>query len=167
MPNELLFKPPSFAAEKALFSKKSAVSNIVDDKLVADWVKEAPEVVAAGVPKVISQAIPAGTPVKKGTAVDLVLAPKSVVPGKIAKGIYGAWKESTLEEVEKKFDPFPEAKGIIAKYENAADLKKNEADFSVVSQALQAAGVPIDDNNADTSFESAFVGMKFAQEFSL
>jgi len=113
-------------------------------------------------PRVISQSIVPGTKVTAGTAVDLVLAPKSSIPVDIFQGIHTAFKGKPLTFT----DPIATdaaARKILLTYEHPEDVPAVEK--QALTGILTQNGVAIDDSKTETSFNAAFDTMRNVMAF--
>lgn len=113
-------------------------------------------------PRVISQSIVPGTKVPAGTAVDLVLAPKTIIPIDIFEGVHAAFKGKTVSDA----DPIAtdvDARKILLTYEDPADVPAPEK--QALTQILTRNGVNIDNTKTDTSFDAAFNTMRSVMAF--
>ena len=118
---------------------KLAFSKALANDLVLDWAGKAPTVETGQEPKVVLQSIAAGTPIKKGTAINLTLAAKSAVPGAVIGGIYGPWKEMTLGDIEAVALKDAEVVSIIDKYSALARDAQLSGDRVAAENFLQHA----------------------------
>src|SRR5438093_6890882 len=113
-------------------------------------------------PRVLSQSITPGTRVTAGTAVDLVLAPKSAIPVDIFQGVHAAFKGKSLTFT----DPIAtdaDARKILLTYEHPEDVPAVEK--QTLTGVLTRNGVAIDDSKTETSFNAAFDTMRSAMAF--
>jgi hypothetical protein len=131
----------------------SAAARIIGDLQIVD---------PKNLPRVISQSILPGTKVSAGTAVDLVLAPKSSIPIDIFQGIHTAFKGKALTFT----DPIAtdaDARKILLTYEHPEDVPAVEK--QTLTGILSRNGVAVDDTKTDTSFNAAFNTMRSAMAF--
>jgi hypothetical protein len=113
-------------------------------------------------PRVISQTIAPGTKVTAGTAIDLVLAPKSSIPIDIFQDIHIAFKGKALTFA----DPIAvdaDARKILLTYERPEDVPAVEK--AALTTVLSRNGVAIDETKTNTSFNAAFNTMRSVMAF--
>ena len=113
------------------------------------------------VPVAVSQSIPAGKLVPKGTPVDIVLVPMS----NIHFGLFDQTHVDLAAHPVTDVLPIirdPVVAPVLAKT-SAADLTPNEK--QIVTDKLRAINVAIDDTNPARTFELAFNSLKGAQAF--
>jgi hypothetical protein len=113
-------------------------------------------------PRVVSQSIVPGTKVTAGTAVDLVLAPKSSIPIDIFQDIHVAFKGKALTFT----DPIAadaDARKILLTYERPEDVPAVER--QTLTGVLSRNGVAVDDSKTETSFNAAFGTMRSVMAF--
>jgi hypothetical protein len=113
-------------------------------------------------PRVISQSIVAGIKVSAGTAIDLVLAPKSAIPFDLFENIHVAFKGKTVDQVDA-IATNTDARKILLSYENPEDVPT--ADKEALKQVFNNNNVGIDDSKTNTSFNAAFQTMRSAMAF--
>ncbi|HEV8261350.1 MAG TPA: hypothetical protein VGQ19_11415 [Burkholderiales bacterium] len=135
----------------------------VDSKQVEKIIGDYQVVDARNLPRVVSQSVAAGTRVAEGTAVDLVLAPKSSVVFDMFEGIHTAFKGKSVDQ----FDVIAnntEARKTLLTYENPQDVPN--ADKNALISLFGANGVPIDETKTDTGFNAAFNAMRSAMAYT-
>ncbi|MCX6627065.1 MAG: PASTA domain-containing protein [Candidatus Solibacter sp.] len=113
-------------------------------------------------PRVISQTIAPGTKVTAGTAIDLVLAPKSSIPLDIFQDIHSAFKGKALTFT----DPIAadaDARKILLTYERPEDVPAVEK--AALTGVLARNGVSINESQTNTGFNAAFNTMRSVMAF--
>lgn len=115
------------------------------------------------VTKVVSQSVPPGTPVPKGTAIDVVLAQPGLIPIDVIPDPHVSLKGRTLGNV---FDTFikdsPDVRNVLARNDSAATL--STADQGVIQNAFQAQDIPIGTQPGQT-IDQAFKSLQAAFAF--
>jgi hypothetical protein len=115
------------------------------------------------VTKVVSQSVPPGTAVPRGTSIDIVLAEPGGLPIDIIPDPHTALSGRSLANV---FDSFikdsPAVRNVLARNESAATL--STADQGVIQAAFQAQEVPITTQPGQT-MQQAFGSLQAAFAF--
>jgi hypothetical protein len=124
----------------------------VDQKKVDQFLGDLSQLPVLLLPRVVSQSIVSGTKVTKGTVVDLVLAPRNKIPFNIFDGVHISLQNKTLDALDPLFADAA-AKKTLLTYTSAADIPA--ADKTHLTQAMQEAGIAIDDAGAGTSLDAA------------
>lgn len=151
------------AAQKAQIARDGVqVPSIrIDPQRLGQVIAGKPEVVA----KVVSQSVPPGTTVPKGTAVDIVLAEPRRLPIGIIADFHRGLEERTVGQV---FDTFVRdnvaLRSVIARNETPDTL--SAADQAVITKAFADANVPITNQPGET-LASAFQTVQAAYTFGL
>jgi hypothetical protein len=116
-------------------------------------------------PRVVSQSVKAGTKVPRGTEVDLFLAPRQSIPGKLIPGSHrGIAKETTtMEDIVKAHLADRAMRERVAKYESFEEMP--ERDRTAFRQALEEQDIQIDETKSDLNSDAAFRTMKTALAF--
>jgi len=132
----------------------------IDPDLFDDFFGGRPHIVN----KVVSQSIPAGTVVNEGTAVDLVMAPASSIPGRIFQGGHGTLREQTMEDVYNRYiDGNVEVARMLSRRTSAAQLTAE--DVNVIRQVAERNDISIGDEIGERP-EDVFVSWQFANTFA-
>lgn len=114
--------------------------------------------------RVVTQSIAAGTPVARGTAVDLVLAEPSRIPIDVVDGIHAALIEETMASMYDRFlKNDPELTNIVANA--AAGAATPAADVTKVQQKAAAQGVEVT-ATAGQDFAAFMTGLQAAYTFN-
>jgi hypothetical protein len=113
------------------------------------------------IPVGISQSIPAGTLVPKGTPVDVVLAPMSSIPFGLLDQFHDDLKAVPITNVLPLLSD-PQVAPILQKA-SASDLTADEK--TIVTNQLKTLNVTVDDTNPAKTFALAFDSLKSAQAF--
>jgi hypothetical protein len=151
------------AAQKAQIARDGvAVASVKLDRLRLDQViLGKPEVIA----KVVSQSVPPGTTVPKGTSIDIVLAEPRGLPIGIIADFHRGLEAQTVGQV---FDTFVRdnvaLRSVIARNDTPDTL--SAADQAVISKAFSDANVPITTQPGQT-LASAFQTVQAAYTFGL
>jgi hypothetical protein len=124
----------------------------VDQKKIDQFLGSLILVPTTDLPRVVSQSVPSGTKVTKGTVVDLVLAPRTKIPFSIFDGAHLSLQAKTLDALDPLFSDAA-AKKTLLTYSTAAEIQAAEKTHLIT--ALTGAGVQVDDANAGTSLEAA------------
>lgn len=124
--------------------------------------KTAIEGVLAGtrevVTRVVAQSIKAGTPVARGTMVNLTLTESKRIPGRAIEGIHVQFAEENLQDIfDKYLEPDPELQNIIARSSGGQAL--TAAERNRLSEKVRAKGVQVDEA-AGTDVEAVIVGLQ-------
>lgn len=104
-------------------------------------------------PRVISQSVKPGTKVVPGTVVDLILAPKQIIPFEIFEDAHADLRFATLERMDPVVND-PRARRFLLKYERAADVPESER--PELTQLLSQADIGIVEDDPERNFEKAF-----------
>lgn len=113
--------------------------------------------------KVVSQSVAPGTPVPKGTPIDVVFAPPFALPIDVIRDPHVGLAGRTLGSV---YDTFivnnPDVRNVLARNDSAATL--STADQAVIKTAFQGADVAINDE-AGSTMQQAFSSLQAALAF--
>ena len=132
----------------------------VDTDLFDDFFGGRPHVVN----KVVSQSIKPGTVVNEGTAVDLVMAPTSSLPGRIFQGGHTTLRDQTMDEVFNRYiEGNVEVARMLTRRTTAAQLTPE--DLNVIRQVAERNDVSISDEVGERP-EDVFVSWQFANTFA-
>ena len=125
------------------------------DKNKADFAFDQFEVLPTkSLPRVVSQSVPAGTKVTRGTVVDLVLVPGDSVPFDIFEGVHADFKGKTVHFMTENMLADAKTRQIFLKYEDPDDLPA--ADKTFLQKEFTENGISFDENVADKSFNAAY-----------
>jgi hypothetical protein len=113
-------------------------------------------------PRVVSQSIPPGTKVTRGTVVDFVLVPKQDIPFDIFENVHDALIGKGLTQVDDLVENVA-VRNVLLKNENAADV--TAADKAVLVTEFQKKGIAVDDAQPGKTFEKAFESVRMAVAF--
>ncbi|MBI3347683.1 MAG: hypothetical protein HY020_10795 [Burkholderiales bacterium] len=116
------------------------------------------------VSRVVTQSIVPGTPVSRGTAINLVLAEATRIPLSVVDGIYAALQQETMASLYTRFlADDAELKNIVA---NAAiGAPTPAADVATVQRKAAAKGVQVTDT-AGQDFAAFMTGLQAAYTFN-
>jgi hypothetical protein len=146
-PPDIVFVELGEAVQKAQIARDGVpVAKINLDQVVIDQVAiSKPPFIT----KVVSQSIAPGTPVPKGTAVDIVLVEPFDLPSAIAKDGHRGLDDRTIGQVAELFLRNDAAvRGVVARNEAADTLSAD--DQAVLRGAFERAKVPISDTPGQT-----------------
>lgn len=110
--------------------------------------------------KVVTQSITPGTAVARGTAIDISLANTRDLPVAVVPNVHVAFQDLTMAQLNDRFAGNAAVRDIVKRRTSAEDLTATER--ASLTQAFQAADVPINDDNP---VEAAFAGVKAAFTF--
>jgi hypothetical protein len=114
-------------------------------------------------PVAVSQSIPAGTMVAKGTPVDIVLVPASDIDFGLLQQVHGDLAALPITAALPLVND-PQISPLLARA-SAADLSADEK--AIVTNKLKSTlNVTVDDTNPAKTFELAFDSLKSAQAFA-
>jgi len=113
-------------------------------------------------PRVVSQSIPPGTKVTRGTVVDFVVVPKQDIPFDIFENIHAGLIGKGLTQVDDLVENVT-VRNVLLKNETAADV--TAADRAVLVTEFQKKGIAVDDAQPGTTFEKAFESVRMAVAF--
>jgi hypothetical protein len=139
-----------------------------DTKKVADLISTLPPIVRVALPRAVSQSIPGGTRVPKGTPVDIVLVAVTDIPFSVIDGVHIDLAQRSLADVQPVLLD-PKVAAILNKNVDASQV--SDADKQILTGVLQtqlnAPGNPfvINDQVPASSFATAFQSLKMAQAF--
>lgn len=114
-------------------------------------------------PRVVSQSVPAGTKVTRGTVVDLLLVPKSGVPFDVFDGVHADFKGKNVDFLTEGMLEDARARQIFLTYENADDIPP--ADKTLLQGQFNRSGITFDETREDKNFKSAFNTARAALAF--
>src|SRR5262245_4027463 len=125
----------------------------LDPKKVDQFVGDLTQILPKDLPRVISQAVAAGTKVPAGTVVDLVLAPRSKIQFSVFDGLHMDLVAKNLDAIDGLFAD-PAAKKTLLTYTAPEDVP--EADKTQLKNAFQSVGITVDETNPNRTFAKAF-----------
>ena len=159
---ELLIETDVRAAQRAKIvrdGKPVAQIQVNQDKISGVLVGYRPLV-----SRVVTQSIAPGTPVARGTAINLVLAEASRIPLDVIDGIHVAIQQETMASLYTRFlASDPELTNIVANAATGASTPA--ADVVKVQQKAAAKGVQVTDT-AGQDFNAFMTGLQAAYTFS-
>jgi hypothetical protein len=125
----------------------------LDLKRVDQFVGDLTQIPTKDLPRVISQAIPAGTKVAAGTTVDLVLAPRTRIPFDVFDGVHADLATKTLDVIDPLFAN-PAIKKTLLTYTSADEVPAVER--AQLQTAFAGVGITVDETNPNRTFDKAF-----------
>lgn len=128
---------------------------------IDDFVAHTPILPRLMIPVAVSQSIPAGTMVAKGTPIDVVLAPMSSIPFGLLDRVHDDMKALAITAALPVISD-PRVAPILNKA-NASDVTADER--KIVTDKLQTLHVTVDDANPAKTFALAFESLKSARAF--
>jgi hypothetical protein len=105
-------------------------------------------------PRVVSQGVPAGTKVTKGTVVDLVLVPRSGVPFDIFDRVHSDFMGKNVEFMTEGMLADAKTRQIFLTYEDPDDIPA--ADKTFLQTQFVNSGITFDEALENKSFKSAY-----------
>jgi hypothetical protein len=128
---------------------------------VSDLVGRLVPITRIKVPRVVSQSIPAGTRIPKGTPVDLVLVPVSDIDFSLLTTVHDDLKAKSIDSVLPLLsDP---AVDPILKKDSVANL--TDAEKATLTSKLATLGVTVDNTVSGKSLDLAFQSLQSAKAF--
>ena len=124
-----------------------------DPKKLDQFIGTLPEIPIAALPRVLSQNIPPGTKVPAGTVVDLVLAPRGIIPFAVLDNVHADLAAKNLDAIDGLYADQTARKTLLT-YATADQVPAAERNH--LQAALQAVGVTVDDTSVDKTFAKAF-----------
>ena len=113
--------------------------------------------------KVVSQSIPAGTPVRVGSTVDLVLAQPSQVPIRIIEGVHVELRERTFDSIySTTIAQNAELRRVLARTADPETLTPTDA--QVVRSALNTMDISVTDEPG-RDLNAGFIALKAGMTF--
>lgn len=113
--------------------------------------------------KIVSQSVPAGTPVPVGSAIDIVLAEPAQIPSRVIEGVHLDLRDRTFGEIySSAIAPNAELRRVLARTPSAEVLSGTDA--QVVVDALQNLDISVGDEpgrDLDAGFQALKAGMTF------
>lgn len=113
------------------------------------------------VPRVLSQSLPAGTFVARGTPVDLVLVRSADVTMGILEDVHVGLADRTVEELLPVFEN-PLVKSAMKKGDSS---KITDTEKQAVEEALAGFQIDIDESDGQKTFDKAFKSLQGARVF--
>ena len=113
-------------------------------------------------PRVISQSIPPGTKVTKGTVVDFVVVPKQDIPFDIFANLHENLIGKGLTHVDELIENVT-VRNVLLKNGTAADV--TPADKAALVTEFQKKGITVDEAQPGKTFERAFESVRMAVAF--
>jgi hypothetical protein len=125
----------------------------INDKLLEQFVGDLTQIPTKELPRVVSQAIAAGTKVAAGTVVDLVLAPRTKIPFEVLERPHKDLKGKMFDAIDALYADNVAKKTLLS---YAAADQVPQAEKAALTQAFQKVGINVDDADANASFDRAF-----------
>lgn len=125
----------------------------LDTKKVDQFVGDLTQILPKDLPRVVSQAVPAGTKVVAGTVVDLVLAPRTKIPFDVFSGVHMDLAAKNLDAIDPLFANAA-ARKTLQTYDSADAVPQAEKD--ALKTAFQSVGITVDESNPNRTFQKAF-----------
>jgi hypothetical protein len=113
-------------------------------------------------PRVISQSVTAGTKVVKGAVVDLVLAPREIIPFDMFSNLHADLVGKAVPILDPVLNQ-PNVRQILLSNEDPAGV--NAADKTTLTTALKTAGVNVNEADPARTFTHAFNSARGALAF--
>jgi len=115
--------------------------------------------------RVVAQSVAPGTPVPKGTSIDLVLASPLGLPVGIVPNTHSGLQQQTMQSLyQTMVAPLPAIRGILAR--NSAPDTLTADDKAAIQGVLSQNDIALDDTNPATSFAAAFTALQAAATFA-
>jgi hypothetical protein len=114
-------------------------------------------------PRVVTQSIPSGTKVTRGTTVDLVLAPPSDIPFGIFDNVHRDLKQRSVSDLVDTMLQNTTVRQTLLKYDKPEDVPT--ADKALLQSEFGKVQVTIDEGQPDTGFAAAFNAARGALAF--
>lgn len=128
---------------------------------VEDFVGRLKPITRVSVPRAVSQSIPAGTRVPKGTPVDLVLVPVSDIDFSLFDQVHDDFKTKSIQTILPLLSD-PEVQPILQK-SRPEDLTADER--NKIQLKLAPLGIAVEDSDPKKSFNVAFQSLQSAKAF--
>ena len=142
---------------------KEVVAPVFNPNRIDDFLQHSSTLPRLLIPVAISQSIPAGTMVAKGTPVDIVFAPMSNINFGLLDVVHDDFKNLSVTDtnLQQKVLGDSQVTAILSK--GVADV--TPAEKQVISDKLKAINVTVDDNTPGKTFNLAFASLKSALAF--
>lgn len=114
------------------------------------------------IPRVVTQSITAGTHVSPGTVVDLVLAPKQLLPFGIFDGVHADLQARTLDFLDDVIEN-PEVRKLVLTYDSGD--KMTAAEKQVITAEMGRKQITVNPEDASRSFNAIVEGLRTAAAF--
>ena len=135
---------------------------VLDDKKATFVLENLPTVQPKAAPRVVSQSIPPGTKVTPGTVVDLILAPKDVIPFDIFEAVHADLKLKNLNHVDDVVENVA-VREVLLKRESASEVTTEEKQLLVTE--FQKKGITVNEADSNRTFDKAFSNVRSAVAF--
>lgn len=133
----------------------------IDPRLVADVITRYRPIARLQVPRAVSQSIPAGTHVAKGTPVDIVFVPASDIDLSIFAGVHADFASKNVAQVL----PIVQDATVLPILQKASFASLTEADKTSLSTALNANNIGVVPTDPTRTLEVAFNTLQSARAF--
>lgn len=134
---------------------------VLDTGRVVEFIDKLPPVNRFAIPRVLSQGIPAGVKVARGTVVDITCVPATSIKVSLLETSHVALRTRAVAEVANVISD--SLASVLALNETSTSL--NEHDRGLVQGAITQLQITIDNTQADRSFETAFQTLRDVQVF--
>ena len=115
--------------------------------------------------RVVAQSVAPGTPVPKGTSIDLVMASPFWLPIGIVPNTHVALQQRSMQDLyQAVIAPTPALRGVLARNSSPDTLSTD--DKATIQSVLAQQNVGIDDANPSTGFAAAFTALQAAATFA-
>jgi hypothetical protein len=150
----------------------AAAANIARDGVTVPILTIDPSRLIAAMPnftlledRVVAQSVAPGTPVPKGTSIDLVLASPLGLPVGIVPNTHSGLQQQTMQSLyQTMVAPLPAIRGVLAR--NATPDTLSTDDKAAIQGVLSQNDIGVDDTNPATSFAAAFTALQAAATFA-
>jgi len=134
---------------------------VLDTGRVVEFIDKLPPVNRFSIPRVLSQGIPAGVKVARGTVVDITCVPATSIKVSLLETSHVALRTRTVADVANVIND--DLAGVLAAHESSSQL--TDAEHNQVQTAIGQLDITIDNTQADRSFETAFQTLRDVQVF--
>jgi len=134
----------------------------LDEKKTSFVLENLPTVIPKFSPRVVSQSIPSGTKVTPGTVVDLILAPKDVIPFDIFDNVHADLKTKALSHVDDVIENVA-VREVLLRHDSASEVTVDEKQLLITE--FQKKGVTVNEADSARTFAKAFDSVRGAAAF--
>lgn len=144
--------------------KGKLVPSVELDPRIVDAVISPDVIVQPGEsPRVVSQSIPPGTKVARGASVDLVLAPRTRIPGGIFRGGHAGFMALNVQDIVGNLLVNDAVFAAVVDFDDPDDLPANSR--AAITAALDGVGIGVVETDPTQDFAAAFRSLKGAAAF--
>jgi hypothetical protein len=133
----------------------------IDPRLVEDVISRYTPIKRIAVPRAVSQSVPPGTRVAKGTPVDLVFVPVIDIDMSVFTGVHADFKARNVADVL----PIVEDPVVLPILEKGSFATLTDTDKATLTARLTASNIGVVESDVTRNLQTAFNSLQTARAF--